>query len=58
MFREGIKGFEGGISAKKYMKILDVSKATATRDLSDLYQQGCLRKLPGEGRSTGYELNL
>lgn len=56
MFQEGIKGFEGGISAKKYMKMLDVSKATATRDLSDLYQKGCLRKLPGEGRSTRYAL--
>ena len=33
---EGLKGFEGGMSAKKYMSITGASKATATRDLQDL----------------------
>jgi len=58
MFKEGAKGFMGGISTKKYMKILDVSKATASRDLTDLYHKGCLKKLAAGGRSTRYELNL
>jgi Fic family protein len=33
-----------------------VSKATATRHLSDLLNKGCLQKLPGGGRSTRYQI--
>ena len=58
MFRAGPEGFEGGISAKKYASITGASKATATRDLADLLQAGALRRLPGGGRSTRYELAL
>lgn len=32
MLEEGPDGFEGGMSAKKYMTITGASKATATRD--------------------------
>ena len=56
MFKEGPEGFLGGMTTRKYMIITDTSKATATRDLTDLNKKGCLRKLPGEGRSTSYEL--
>jgi len=42
------------INASKYMNITRVSKATATRELTDLLQKHCLRKLPGGGRSTKY----
>lgn len=31
---------------------------TATRDLTDLMEKGCLRQLPGGGRSTRYTLAL
>jgi len=48
------KEFEFGINAAKYKSIAKVSKATATRDLSELMEKGCLRKLPGGGRSTRY----
>jgi Fic family protein len=58
MFQEGGDGFIGGITAKKYMGITKCSKATATRDLSDLLELGCLLKLNSAGRSTAYELNL
>lgn len=58
MFRAGPEGFEGGISARKYVAITGASKATASRDLSDLLQKGALRRLPGGGRSTRYELAL
>ena len=57
MMQEGIKGFEGGISAKKYMIIGQTSKATATRDLQELLAIGAVRQF-GEGRSVRYELNL
>ncbi len=46
--------FEQGINARKYQSLAKVSKPTATRDLADLLEKGCLRKLPGGGRSTRY----
>lgn len=54
----GERGFEGGISAAQYQKVAKVSKATATRHLSDLLAKGCLQKLPGGGRSTRYKITL
>jgi Fic family protein len=58
MLREGTAGFEGGMSARKYVKITGVSKATATRDLAGLVAHGALRKLESGGRSTRYEIVL
>lgn len=53
----GDKGFEAGISAAQYQAVAQVSKATATRHLSDLLEKGCLLRLPGGGRSTRYQIN-
>lgn len=58
MLQEGRCGFEGGMSAQKYMKMTDCSKATATRDLTDLCQKGCMIKSEEGGRSTRYDVNL
>lgn len=55
MLISGENGFEGGMSAKKYMKIADTSKATATRDLQELTALGIFIPI-GEGRNTRYEL--
>lgn len=55
MFKAGIAGFEGGMSAKKYMTLTDVSKATATRDLQNLVRLGVLIER-GAGRSVRYDL--
>jgi len=57
MLEEGTKGFAGGVSAKKYMAITGSSKATATRDLKDLANQGIF-VLSGGGRSTRYEIKM
>lgn len=57
MMQAGINGFEGGMSAKKYMKIADTSKATATRDLQHLLAIHAVTQV-GSGRSVRYELNL
>jgi Fic family protein len=57
MFREGIDGFKGGLSAESYISISKTSRATATRDLQDLLQKGALTKT-GELRHTRYFLNL
>lgn len=52
----GERGFERGISASQYQKVTKVSKATATRHLARLVEEGCLVKLPGGGRSTRYQV--
>jgi Fic family protein len=57
MFREGIDGFKGGLSAEKYINITKASRATATRDLQDLVEKGALTKT-GELRHTRYHLNI
>ena len=57
MFREGIDGFKGGLSAENYISIAKTSRATATRDLQDLVAKGALTKT-GELRHTRYHLNL
>lgn len=49
--------FEQGINASKYKSLTDVSKPTATRDLTELVTKGCLKQLPGGGRSTRYAIN-
>ncbi len=54
----GPESFEGGLTAKKYMAIASCSKATATRELGDLLEKGCLVQLPGAGRNTRYEVLL
>ncbi|MET4694515.1 hypothetical protein [Endozoicomonas lisbonensis] len=51
----GEKGFESGISESQYQEVAKVSKATATRHLSDLLNKGGIEKLPGGGRSTRYQ---
>jgi Fic family protein len=57
LFREGIDGFEGGLSAENYIRITRTSRATATRDLQDLVEKGALTR-QGELRHTRYALNL
>jgi Fic family protein len=57
MFREGIDGFKGGLSAENYIGISKTSRATATRDLQDLVAMGAFTKT-GELRHTRYALNL
>lgn len=52
----GERGFEDGISAAQYQAVAKVSKATATRHLSDLLEKGCIERLPGGGRSTRYRI--
>ncbi len=55
MFEPGPEGFRGGMSAKNYMSINRVSRATATRTLQRLTEIGALIQ-HGKGRSTHYLL--
>lgn len=57
MLDAGPEGFEGGMSANKYISITKTSKATATRDLQHLFELGILLS-EGGGRSTHYRLNI
>jgi Fic family protein len=57
MFREGLGGFKGGLSADNYIRIARTSASTATRDLQDLVSKGALVRT-GELKSTRYQLNL
>ena len=57
MFEEGTKGFEGGMSTKKYISITHTSKATATRDLKDMVEKEAFDSF-GSGRNTRYQINL
>ena len=57
MFAEGPDGFAGGLSTKNYIAFTKASRATATRDLTDLTAKKALRKT-GKLRHTRYWLNL
>ena len=57
IFREGVNGFKGGLSAKNYRSISGVPSATATRDLARMVEIGALKKT-GELKSTRYYLNI
>ena len=57
MLQGGPRGFEGGMNARKYVRMTGASKATTTRDLQDLAAKGVF-EAQGGGRSTRYELVL
>lgn len=57
MLDAGKDGFEGGMSAEKYGNLTSVSKATATRDLTELLSAGLL-VTTGQLKSTRYWLNI
>lgn len=50
-------GFQGGMTAEKYSTITGASKATATRDLSELASRGLL-KVEGAGKATRYAVDV
>jgi Fic family protein len=54
---DGDGGFLGGLNAEKYMKMTGASKATATRDLSDLVESKMLRTA-GRGKALRYCIDV
>lgn len=52
------KDFPLGISSSQYKSVAGVSKATATRHLTDLLEWDVLHKLEGGGRNTRYVLKI
>ncbi|MEX0719720.1 MAG: Fic family protein [Balneolaceae bacterium] len=57
MFREGISGFYGGLSAKNYLSITGTTRATATRDLQSLVEMGAFTRT-GKRKYMRYFLNI
>lgn len=51
-----LDGFDGTLTSSKWAAIAKCSPDTALRDITQLLDLGVLRKTPGGGRSTGYEL--
>ncbi len=51
-----LDGFEGKLTSSKWAAIAKCSPDTALRDITQLLELGALKKSPGGGRSTGYEL--
>ena len=55
----GIDNFKGGLNTKKYLAITKVSKATASRDISELIEFECIRQVVGTaGRNVRYTINI
>ena len=53
----GIENFKGNLSKKKYMSISDSSSSTASRDISELLEIGCIKQIVGTaGRNISYEI--
>jgi len=49
--------FQGGLTSKKYVAMTKTSLATAKRDMQELVQHGCLRRIEGtKGRNVSYEI--
>jgi Fic family protein len=55
----GNSNFVGGINTKKYASMTKVSSATASRELKDLVQKGCLVQNEGTaGRNVSYRIRI
>lgn len=53
----GVENFQGALSKKKYMTIADASSTTASRDITQLIEIGCIQQIDGtNGRNIRYEL--
>jgi len=54
----GSENFKGDLTKKKYVKIANTAETNASRDISDLLQKGCIKKIEGTtGRGTRYTIN-
>lgn len=51
-----LDGFDGKLTSSQWAAIAKCSPDTALRDITQLLELGVLKKSPGGGRSTGYEL--
>ena len=54
----GNENFKGDLTKKKYVKIANTAETNASRDLADLLEKACIKKVEGTtGRGTKYTIN-
>jgi Fic family protein len=51
------RGFEGGLTNRKYVSITKTTAESAKRDLKDLVTKGFIIQNEGGGRSVSYRIN-
>lgn len=55
----GVEDFKGNLTKKKYIKISNSSSTTASRDISELVNLGCIKQVEGTaGRNVSYMIDL
>ena len=55
----GVDNFKGNLNKKKYMSISNSTSTTASRDMLELIEFGCIRQKEGtKGRNVSYEIVL
>ena len=55
----GVENFQGGLNKRKYVAIAKTTSATASRDIADLIEKGCIAQVEGStGRGTSYTIVL
>jgi len=57
LLESGPRGFEGGLTTRKYAGMTKASRATAFREIDDLREKDIIRYVGGKGRSVRYDLN-
>ena len=54
----GSENFKGDLTKKKYVKITNTAETNASRDLADLLEKACIKKVEGtSGKGTKYTIN-
>jgi len=55
----GVENFKGDLSKKKYKIIANTTSSTASRDISELLELGCIKQIEGtQGRNIRYEVDI
>ncbi len=55
----GIENFQGDITKKKYIIIANTTSSTASRDINELLNLGCIKQVKGtQGRNVRYKVSL
>ena len=55
----GVENFKGDLSKKKYIIIADITPSTASRDISELLDFGCIEHVKGtQGRNVRYRVKI
>lgn len=55
----GVENFKGNLSKKKYMSISNSTSTTASRDIAELLEMGCIKQVEGTaGRNVSYRIDI